>query len=129
MKLSEKKELEKQTRDSEYGKKIAALAEVISETMEDLDQGYIFSVIPNEGDKRTHFGSFKLSSNNYPAFWASLLCSIQDVQMHIPEDKLEGFSEGFLPMVFLAMKYCFPTMRINGDFYDEMEGELNGNQD
>ena len=121
MNRKERNEFEKKTKESEYGKKIESLADKISYAMDEMNQGYIFSVIPNRHDTRCHFGSFKISSKNFEGFWASLVTIIQDIQRNIPEDQLRDFRKGFLPMVYLVTQNCFPMIHLEGAFYDELQ--------
>lgn len=120
MRISDNKDIE----ETQYGKQMNELADKISDMMQSVGQGYIFTVLPGEDDIRPHFSSFGIKSKDYTSFWAALYALIKEARNSIPEDDISKFREGFMPMVILTMKECFPMIHLEGGFYDELNNNM-----
>lgn len=124
-----KRNVTKEAEQTEYGQTMSGLAEEISKTMRNENQGYIFTVLPSASDDRPHFSSFGIKKKDYLGFWAAIHALITEVRDSIPEDDMLEFRKGFLPMVQLTLKDCFPLIHLEGGFYDEMEDNEEDNED
>lgn len=95
----------------EYKKTMLDLAETISKTMNEVGQGYAFSVLPQIDDERAHFSAFGMPKNDkYVSFWAGIAALISDTKDSIPEDDWGDFREGFIAMVKMVGALKFPLL-------------------
>ena len=123
MKRKEEREKIKQTKDSAYGKTMADLSYHIKGTMENEKQGFVFSTIPPEEDKRPSFSSLGLVDKDFTGFWVAIATLIRTARFSIPEDDVEDLKEGFLPMVEMVIDECFPSIKVMSTFDDREEEE------
>lgn len=101
----------KDTTSDEYKQTMIDLAEKISETMNEVGQGYAFSVLPSIDDERAHFSAFGMPKDDkYVSFWAGIAALISDTKDSIPEDDWGDFREGFIAMVRMVGALKFPLL-------------------
>ena len=112
----------KEIEASEYGKTMTNLAEEIYKATKANGQGHIFVTLSPNGDE-TDFMSFRIPKEDYVSFWAAIASIIQHVRNSVNENDLQEFRAGFMPTVMLTIEKCFPMIRLEGGFYDEMEGK------
>lgn len=114
----------KQTENSEYGQKMKDLADTIAKVMNDVGQGYAFSVLPQIDDERAHFSAFGMpEKDGYISFWAGIAALIHDARACIPENDQSDFKEGFIAMVKLVGNTSFPLLDTERLLEDAEKGE------